>query len=66
MTKVDRKNLGHCGHGRRKRCRGALSMADSSRHSVVVFLRLPVGDVMLSLVMPVKTAHTVDAAVRRG
>jgi hypothetical protein len=41
-------------------------MADSSRHSVVVFLRLPVGDVMLSLVMPVKTAHTVDAAVRRG
>ena len=41
-------------------------MADSSRHSVVVFLRLPGGDVMLSLVMPVKTAQTVDAAVRRG
>jgi len=41
-------------------------MADSSRQSVMVFLRLPDGDEMLALAMSIETPQTDDAAVRRG
>jgi hypothetical protein len=39
-------------------------MADSSRQSVMVFLRLPDGDEMLALAMTIDPPQTVDAAVR--